>query len=75
MHLKQVIKSQYNESVALFAKAVGVVPATVYRWLQGTRRPGWDMMKRIRLATNDTIYDIDQVSSPVGAGGIKKGSG
>ena len=42
-----------------FAQTVGVTHVTVYRLLNGKRRPSWDLAKRIESATGGAVRPED----------------
>ena len=42
-------------SQAELARLIGVAPNTVYRWLEGSRRPGWKTLTRLAEITGGAV--------------------
>ena len=48
-------------NVADFAKRIGVTQQTVYRYLDGSRLPRWDVMWRISKVTGAAVEPRDWI--------------
>jgi plasmid maintenance system antidote protein VapI len=48
-----------NTSQSALARAIGILPSSVNRLVNGKTFPGWDTSERIRLATKDAVTADD----------------
>lgn len=57
--------AEKNMSGAEFADKVGVNRSTVGRWLDGTGKPGWDQLSKIRDLTKSAVTANDFMDEEV----------
>lgn len=60
MQLREYLDAM-DLKVTAFAQQIGVSDPTVYRWLNGTRVPDPEMMRKVHLATRGMVQPNDWV--------------
>ena len=63
MHLTSFLETA-NETDAAFARRIGVSPQALSRYKLGQRRPEWDVLERIKDATDGKVTPNDFLSLP-----------
>lgn len=58
--------SENKISPSAFATSIGVEPSTITRILRGERRPGIDLMLKIKAATSGRV-DVEDMAAAQGA--------
>ena len=58
MHLRKYLADK-DLTAAEFAERIGVQPLAVRRYLNGDRRPAWDVLKRIKDETGGAVSASD----------------
>ncbi len=54
--------AERNEMIGAFANRIGVSHETVRRYVRGERRPDWEVLEKIAVATDGSVTANDFVA-------------